>query len=305
MNKPLVTMVICTYNQEEYIRDAIHGAFSQTYSPLEIIISDDYSLDRTFEIIQEEVKSYKGSHKVVVNRNDRNLGIVGHVNHLVLNLLNGEFIVLAAGDDIALSCRVTVAARALQTPSCFAGCSNGWRVDRYLESPKPLYKWKSERKWKVTDGILGASLFFRRSLLVEAGPIPDYMRGEGLWITVHALARGDILYTPEYTIKYRQLQDSISGVYHRGNRDEIVRADKNHQRILLAMKQDLIARGLYHGKAKRIILALWHKKDFKLTCLDKSKGGVDRFVSWVRCVCANPSALGDFTDIIRPDQVLY
>jgi len=305
MNNPLVTMLIITYNQEEYIRDAIHGAFSQTYSPLEIIISDDFSQDRTFDIIQEEVAAYDGPHKITVNRNEQNLGIVQHVNHVVFNVVNSEYIVLAAGDDVALDNRASVAMHTLQTPDCLAGCSNGWRVGRLLESPVPLYRWKNERRWKVTDGILMASLFFRRSLLLEAGPIPDYMRGEGMWITVHALARGNVLYTPEYAIKYRQLHDSSSGVYYRRNRNEVIKADKNFQRILLALKQDLISLGLYCGKSKKFISALWGKKEFKLVCLDESKSVLDRLVSWVKCGLLNPSVFRDFTDVIRPDQALH
>jgi glycosyltransferase involved in cell wall biosynthesis len=46
------------YNHERFIAEAVRGALSQTYSPLEIIISDDCSTDRTFEIIQSEVAGY-------------------------------------------------------------------------------------------------------------------------------------------------------------------------------------------------------------------------------------------------------
>lgn len=49
-DQPLVTFALFAYNQEQYIREAVEGAFSQTYKPLEIILSDDCSRDRTFEI---------------------------------------------------------------------------------------------------------------------------------------------------------------------------------------------------------------------------------------------------------------
>jgi len=48
--KPLITFALFAYNQERFIREAVQGAFSQTYSPLEIIMSDDCSKDRTFDI---------------------------------------------------------------------------------------------------------------------------------------------------------------------------------------------------------------------------------------------------------------
>ena len=52
-DRPLVTFALFAYNQEQYIREAIEGAFAQTYQPLEIILSDDCSTDRTFEIMRE------------------------------------------------------------------------------------------------------------------------------------------------------------------------------------------------------------------------------------------------------------
>jgi len=305
MNHSLATLVVLTYNQEQYVRDAIHGAFSQTYSPLEIIISDDFSQDRTFDIIQEEVAKYHGPHKVVVNRNERNLGIVRHLNHLIFDLLDSEYLILAAGDDVALPHRVDIAMRMMQSHRCLAGCSNAWKVDKLLQGEVPLYKWNNERKWEASDGILTASLFLRRSLLLESGPIPDYMRGEGMWITAHALAKGDILYSPEYAIKYRQLEGSISGAYCSKEREKVIEADKNMQKILLTMKQDFMDRGLYDGQAKKFISALYHKKVFKLVCLDSSKGFWERFIAWVRCIIHNPPSVRDFTDIIRPDQVLH
>jgi glycosyltransferase involved in cell wall biosynthesis len=42
-NRPLVSFVLLTYNQEKYVADALRAALNQTYSPLEIIISDDCS----------------------------------------------------------------------------------------------------------------------------------------------------------------------------------------------------------------------------------------------------------------------
>ena len=99
--KPLVTFALFAYNQEQYIREALDGAFSQTYSPLEIILSDDCSPDGTFEIMQEMVAAYEGSHEVILNQTERNLGIAGHVN-AVMDMAKGELIVLAAGDDISL-----------------------------------------------------------------------------------------------------------------------------------------------------------------------------------------------------------
>jgi len=97
---PLVSFVLICYKQEKYIREAVEGAFSQTYSPLEIILTDDCSTDRTFDIMREMAAAYTGPHRIVVNRNERNLGVGEHVNR-AFGLVTGKWIVTAASDDIS------------------------------------------------------------------------------------------------------------------------------------------------------------------------------------------------------------
>lgn len=101
MDKPLISYCVFSYNQEPYIRAAVASALQQSYRPLEIIISDDASTDRTFEIIQSMAAGCTGEHTIRINRNDRNLGLIEHVNKLFA-MASGELIVLAGGDDVSL-----------------------------------------------------------------------------------------------------------------------------------------------------------------------------------------------------------
>lgn len=103
--RPLVTFFLFAYNQEKYIADACKAALAQTYSPLEIIFSDDCSSDRTFELMEKTVQNYVGSHKIKLNKNRENLGLINHVNRS-FELSMGDLIVAAAGDDISVPERV-------------------------------------------------------------------------------------------------------------------------------------------------------------------------------------------------------
>lgn len=97
--KPLVSFVLFSYNQDKYIEEAIEGALNQSYEPMEIIISDDCSSDKTFELIEHKVSNSRK--KIIINRNDHNLGIARHFNKLMM-MASGELVVVAAGDDISL-----------------------------------------------------------------------------------------------------------------------------------------------------------------------------------------------------------
>ena len=97
----LVSYCLFTYNQEKYIKSAVDAALSQTYSPLEIIISDDCSSDTTFEIIEEIVKNYSGPHKIILNKNEINLGLGGHFSKVCYTIAKGDYLIISAGDDIS------------------------------------------------------------------------------------------------------------------------------------------------------------------------------------------------------------
>lgn len=118
---PLATFVLFAYNQEKYVREAVEGALAQTYSPLEIILSDDCSPDGTFAIMQEMAAAYRGPHMVRAVQTPRNLGLIQHVL-LRGREAQGEVVVVAAGDDISLPERVAVMVQAF-TPDVGAAYS--------------------------------------------------------------------------------------------------------------------------------------------------------------------------------------
>jgi glycosyltransferase involved in cell wall biosynthesis len=101
MERPLVSFFVTAYRQEHLVRAAIEGAFAQTWSPLEIVLSDDASPDGTFAVMQAMAAAYSGPHRVILNRNPKNLGITAHVDR-IMELTSGAFVVQNAGDDVSV-----------------------------------------------------------------------------------------------------------------------------------------------------------------------------------------------------------
>jgi glycosyltransferase involved in cell wall biosynthesis len=66
-----------------------------------VILSDDSSDDHTFAIMQELVRDYGGPHKVILNRNEKRLGVGANINN-VLQFCSGDWIIASAGDDVSL-----------------------------------------------------------------------------------------------------------------------------------------------------------------------------------------------------------
>lgn len=213
--KPLVTLFIFTYNQEEYVREAAVAALSQDYNPLEIVISDDCSSDNTVSIIQEIVAQYSGPHTVTVNINKKNLGIGAHVN-LAFNLAQGELLVLGAGDDISLPCRVSkVVDEWLSTDKRVSAIYSGATIiNKEGNSCGPLSVGLSEIATTaynlITYGrkggpilLIGACAAYAMSMKEHFSPFLPGMNIEDIPLTIRASLLGGVSYIADELVLYR------------------------------------------------------------------------------------------------------
>lgn len=98
----LVSVIIPTYNVEAFIFDSINSILEQSHKKLEIIVVDDGSVDRTFEIIKNLALV---DSRLEIFRNDTNLGIVSTLN-FALTLAKGAYIVRMDGDDVCTKDRI-------------------------------------------------------------------------------------------------------------------------------------------------------------------------------------------------------
>ena len=213
--KPLATFALFAYNQSKYIAEAVRGALSQTYTPLQIILSDDASSDDTYELICELVSKYDGPHEVVLNKNQRNLGIGGHVNK-VMELARGEFIVVAAGDDISDGNRVAVIVDAFQQGR---QAYSVWSAARYVdESGRGVDRRFPGRATEFTDKtmtrnikpVIGATHAWRRSVFDFFGPLTRDVVFEDNAISFRSHLLGAIKYLDQELVSYRTHEKNIT-----------------------------------------------------------------------------------------------
>ena len=96
---PLVSIVCITYNQEQYIRETLDGFLIQKASfPIEIIIHDDASTDKTPQILKEYAKKDSRIKLILQKENQYSKGIRIWSNHC-FPIAKGKYIALCEGDD--------------------------------------------------------------------------------------------------------------------------------------------------------------------------------------------------------------
>lgn len=207
---PLVSFCLKSYNGRPYLREALDGAFAQTYRPLEIVISDDASTDGSWEVIQEEVAK-RGKTEgvtVVVNRNERNLGSVGNWDRLC-ELASGELIVKADGDDVSLPERTEriVAAWLSDGGKATVICHSGWLIG--------LRGQRKGRLRLVTPGWpLGAAMAFSRRTFDVFGYSLDSAAVDDEVYVRRALMLGKPIVMPDRLVRYRIGHGQTSDEWH-------------------------------------------------------------------------------------------
>lgn len=91
-----ISVLMGVYNCEKTLEEAVYCIINQTYTNWQLIICDDGSSDNTYQIAKSLEKN---DHRILVIKNDRNLGLSATLNNCLKHAA-GEFIARMDGDDV-------------------------------------------------------------------------------------------------------------------------------------------------------------------------------------------------------------
>ncbi|EDP75581.1 glycosyltransferase [Hydrogenivirga sp. 128-5-R1-1] len=215
-NYPETTLVIFAYKHEKFIKEAVESALNQDYPNLTIIISDDNSPDRTFEIAQEVIKNYKGTHKIILNKNEKNLGHPAHLNYVLENLVKTDIYIGQSGDDVSLPNRVSKTMEIFNKyHDVYAVFSN---VDLIDEKGKMLKKdFLSYKKGFYTledillrPIVLGASASYKKEVFNKFGEVKH--KFEDWELGYKSAMLGKVYYIDDVLLEYRSHDNNFGFV---------------------------------------------------------------------------------------------
>lgn len=288
LERPLVTLAVFAFNQEKLIAAAVEAALAQDYSPLEILLSDDCSDDRTFEVMENIAARYKGRHRIVLNRNPANLGVGGHVNR-VMELAKGELVVGAAGDDISVPQRVTRlvdfwvgnAKKADSLCSDLGAISpTGEAVGKVIRG-KPFEGSLADGVAVYFSGIAGAAHAWTPRVFDRfGGVLPDSVCEDRI-IPLRSRIMGGALYVPEPLVMYRLHRGNISRFGHTKDEELIAKTLEIYRRnlnILDNYLRDLRA-------AERMSLVTLSEADAAIAVATHMR---DKIGKKIEFICASP-----------------
>lgn len=244
--KPLVSIIVISYNHEKYIRENLNSVKEQTYSNIELIVADDASQDNSVEVFEQWL--LENNYKAKKNYHHNNTGIAVILNECI-DIATGKYIKIIAADDFLHENTIEKCISKLEELSEEYGmiytdvytidedskicqdimdCNSSYSID-----PNEFYN-----MLVVGNRIMALSVVMRKSVLIETGDynekfiVDDYFR----WLKIGQLYK--IAYIPEKLAFYRWHGSNIS----------ILKADR-------IKKEDIILKILFdrNGIAKRII----------------------------------------------------
>lgn len=275
---PLVTFVLLSYNQQQYIAEAVDGALNQVYERLQIILSDDCSTDSTFALMSGKASTYAGRHEVSLLRNSENLGLVRHFNK-VMGMARGDIIVVAAGDDVSLPLRVsaTVGWLGRFPKASFVSFRDtaidgaGFVLPGLSKEPmdEPRHVKLSCYIRGACPHLSGASRGFRRSLFDVFGDIGELCPTEDTPYLLRGLMVGDGIMAPGPGILYRWHGDNLSGPRTAGALS--IERIKEQYLVDAARARD---RGLIDDE-ELLAIKGWAEKDYRRRLLFRELSTID------------------------------
>lgn len=209
-DQPLVSLLLACHEQQDVVERAVHAALAQTYSPLEILISDDASCDDTFARVEHAVRDYRGPHRVLVRRNAHNEGISAHFSRLV-TLAQGELLFVAAGDDVSepQRCERVVAHWLAQHRQPLLIATDLYDMDESGEihgviahttlDGFDLDQWCRARPW-----LVGASHVWAKTLFEHFGPMQAGAHAEDQIMLLRAILIGCASTLHEPLVRWRR-----------------------------------------------------------------------------------------------------
>lgn len=212
MNRPekasqTISVALCTYNGEAYIRDQWQSLLQQTRLPNEVIVCDDTSSDNTVAILRQ--LAVDAPFRVRIQVNSTRLGFNKNFEQ-ALTLCTGDLIFLCDQDDFWLPEKIEkVAAFMEQHPTIQVGFNNAMIADEELNSLDKFF-WEYVRfdnaiqeRWRAGEvmdillegnRVMGCATVVRKQFLPNFLPIPSYVPGyiyDG-WIALVAATLGVI-----------------------------------------------------------------------------------------------------------------
>lgn len=215
IKNPIVSVVVITYRQEQYITQCIDAILSQkTDFPFEIIISDDCSPDKTSSICKDYQKRYHSIIRVLIQNENR--GVARNFAEAI-NLARGKYISIVAGDDYwILNSKLQQQKDYLDShPQCILCYTNINTCDEdghliETEYMNKHFRPQSFEEFLVDQSFIAPLTWMYRKELLREYSVEAAQTDESFAVALDAFAISEVHYIDVVTANYRLTTTSLT-----------------------------------------------------------------------------------------------
>lgn len=209
-NGPLVSVILSTYNHEEFVADAIESVLNQTYRNIEFLVADDASTDSTPEVMKRYSEHFAVEEYFTENLGERILYLLGKAT--------GKYVAIAHSDDFwepdKLALQVDYLEKHEDVAACFTWSSetdeNGNILDTkvFIQKNRTSSEWM-KYFWRKGNALCHPSLVIKREEYVRLTKVayayrqlPDFF----MWIDL--VQHANIYILPKVLVKMTRFQSA-------------------------------------------------------------------------------------------------
>ena len=211
---PKISICLPVYNSEPFLEQALNSVLNQTFQDFEVIISDNASTDKTYEIATHYTKI---DQRIFYFKNSYNIGVLPNYNQC-LKYITGDYIYFFGSDDIMLPKNLELKASILNSNSNVGLVTSSVEIvdsdGNQLAWDKNCHKYlqnelKSGKDWIIEDigkrtTICHTSVMVRKTVLEKLDIFYDckylYASDFDLWLRIALIS--DIYFIKEISLKY-------------------------------------------------------------------------------------------------------
>lgn len=210
---PTVSVAMAIYNGDRFLHSQLQSIAQQTIKPLEVIVSDDGSVDGSKEV----VAAFKNTLNIILVSNKNRHGYLGNFENAIA-CCRGELIALSDQDDVwkenKLERLITcIGTRAMIHCDADVIDADGHRIAaswrEYRE--KPAYQ-EYRHYLSGWNNLTGCTALLKRDLLNVLLPFPVHIQFHDLWLALVAEKRGGIVFLNEPLMSHRLHEGNAIGM---------------------------------------------------------------------------------------------
>ncbi|MCS3531761.1 glycosyltransferase [Chryseobacterium sp. JUb7] len=203
-----VSICMAVYNGDKYIEGQLISILNQLNDNDEIIVVNDFSKDKTIEIIE----AFKDS-RIKIFHNEKNMGHVKSFERAI-DLSKNELIFLSDQDDLWMPNKIKIFKEYFEKQNvqlvsssftCFDNDYNTNNDEKYklYQNESAKYSENIIRIFKGNIPYFGCAMGFKREFLKIILPFPEYVEAHDLWIGMAANILKSNLHIEENSILHR------------------------------------------------------------------------------------------------------